>query len=285
MFDSKSSQKSEQTTDNRASQAGNDVNQTGVELTKSKNNTINISNTDYGAVQSAFGVVGGAIAGNVQVSESAMRNNRAVTQDVIGLVDATGRRNNDLTREMMGSSSAISEAALGVVDSSNRRSIDGMVSVVDKAFDFGGEAFDFADTAGRRANDTANNAMSKVAESVGQALGFADTTNRRATDALLLGQDRSFDFSRDVLNGTFEALDTKDRRQMDVTMRAMASSENSAALALSETRKATEQQVNAIKSFAENVTVGNVEGSNRLLLALIIGVVLVAISAVFFYFL
>jgi len=77
IFDSKSTTNNEQNTDNRTTQAGNDVSQSSVNITTGKKgggNNINITETDHNAIAEAFGFGSDALDSSLSTVGSLVNN-------------------------------------------------------------------------------------------------------------------------------------------------------------------------------------------------------------------
>lgn len=319
VFDSKSTTNNRQSTDNRATQAGQDVSQNNVSLNKSKNNRISITNntTDHGAISGALALAGDSIdkyMGSLETvnrrvvdfAEESQKQNGKTVQAAIDFADTSGRRVIDFAKESRSDSAQISKDAIAVVDGSNRRANDTANNAMDKVVDLAGKAFDFGDSQTRKAVDFANEsakresiananaiasietqarrsldmaqaASNQIERISGEAIGVVDANNRRTVDAIQRSSETSLNFAKANFNDTLTAMDIKDRREGDLMRETLQTVTDANNNAISGVQSFVGQQVESIKDFAKSVTVGNEEGTNRLLLALIIGAVVVAV--------
>lgn len=295
-FDSKSTQETNQKTDSRATQAGNDVNQTNVSLgKKAKNNTVNIVNTDHGAVRGALEVAAKTSQDSLGVVKDAMdfadtqnrrvtdamsvtaKENTKVVDSSLSFADTQNRRVLDAIGTTSKENTKVVNSALDVVDSGNRRSHDTANNAMSKMLDSIKESFSFSDTQVRRAVDSVNASNARESKAYSSALSAVSNNNRRTLDAIDRNTAKSYGFIESSLGDMLSVMDTKDRRQSDSIKEALETVTANANQSTQAANASADKHVESIKELAKSVTIGNEEGTNRLLLALIIGVVIVAI--------
>lgn len=281
-FDSNAVTENNELNDGRQTQAGNDVNQSPINVTgggKKSTTNVNVTMTDHKSVQGALSlaeksVISSALATEGMLERSSESERRMLdtvqalqkesSESLAGVVDLTdsiARRGTDLTLDLAKQNGASLESMLIVMDNQNRRNSD-----------LQSEFVSTSENMARMAQEAAAKEGERMAAVNRQSLDFAERTQAKSNAAIT-----------SVVSDTVGLLDASERRVIDFaksnTQDALAAMESGTKNMAKEFRETLEGQVDSVKDLAKSVSVGNEEGTNRIVMTLIIAVALVLMVA------